>query len=194
MFFSRSNVEYLIIGLGNPDSKYAATRHNVGFMAVDKLGQKVGCRFEKKKFDAIFGKCTVAGRSCLLVKPQTYMNNSGRAVRDIAAFYKVPLDRIIVVADDISLPVGKLRIRRSGSAGGHNGLKDIIALCGGEGFARVKIGVGDKPNPNYDLADWVLSKFTAEEGAPLDEALSKACDALEEMVAGNIDRAMNRFN
>lgn len=194
MFFAKSNIEYLIVGLGNPDSKYADTRHNVGFMAIDKLGEKLGCRFEKMKFDAIFGKCTVAGKRCLLVKPQTYMNNSGRAVRDMAAFYKVPLERIIVVADDISLPVGKLRIRRSGSAGGHNGLKDIIALCGGEGFARVKIGVGDKPNPNYDLADWVLSKFTADERAPLNDALTNACDALELMVAGNVDRAMNRFN
>lgn len=194
MFFGKSNVEYLIIGLGNPDSKYALTRHNVGFMTADKLGERCGCKFEKKKFDAIFGKCTVAGKSCLLVKPMTYMNNSGRAVRDLAAFYKVPMERIIVVSDDISLPVGKLRIRRSGSAGGHNGLKDIIALIGGENFARVKVGIGDKPNPGYDLADWVLSKFTADEMAPLNDALCKACDALEEIVAGNIDRAMNRFN
>ena len=194
MFFGKSSIEYIIVGLGNPESKYSRTRHNVGFMAVDRLGDKVGCRFEKMKFDAIFGKCTVSGKSCLLVKPQTYMNNSGRAVRDIASFYKVPLERINVIADDISLPVGKIRIRSKGSAGGHNGLKDIIALCGGEAFARVKVGVGNKPTPDYDLADWVLSRFTADETPALDGALEDACGAVQLMVAGKVSEAMNRFN
>ena len=194
MLFAKSNVEYLIVGLGNPDSKYAETRHNVGFMAIDKLGEKCGCRFEKMKFEAIFGKCTVAGKQCLLCKPQTYMNNSGRAVRDIAAFYKVPTDRIIVVADDISLPVGKLRIRRSGSAGGHNGLKDIIALCGGEGFARVKVGVGEKPHPDYDMADWVLGHFVGEDKKAIDKSVKRAADAIECIIKEGIEKGMNKFN
>ncbi len=198
MFFMKKskpsgNIDFMIVGLGNIGSEYENTRHNAGFIVLDMLAERLGCDINKNKFSADYATVTVSGKRCLLLKPLTFMNNSGKAVGEAARFYKVPCENIIVVSDDISLDVGKLRIRRKGSDGGHNGLKSIIAAVG-DGFARIKIGVGKKPHPDYDLAAWVLSRFKSEETAPLKEAAQKACDAVALMVEGKTDMAMNRFN
>ena len=162
MFFKKSSqAGWIIVFLGNPGMKFENTRHNVGFMAGDELAKKLNVKIDRAKFKALVRQVEIGGEKVLLMKPQTYMNLSGDAVREAMAFYKIPIDHVIVISDDVSLPVGKLRIRRSGSAGGHNGLKDIIAKCGGDGFPRVKVGVGEKPHPDYDMADWVLSAFCA---------------------------------
>lgn len=196
MFFSenkRGAVEWLVVGLGNIGAKYDLTRHNAGFMAIDRLAAEHGCNINKSKSKALYGKCDLAGHSCLLVKPQTYMNNSGEAVGALAKFYKVPAERVLIVCDDISLDVGRLRIRTRGSDGGHNGLKSI-AMYIGDSYARIKLGVGKKPHPDYDLAAWVLSKFTPAELEALDDATARACRAAELIVSGETDRAMNLFN
>ena len=160
-------VEYLIVGLGNPGPKYNGTRHNAGFMALDALAEKLGTRVEKLQFKALTGDAVIGGKRVLLLKPGTFMNLSGQAVQEAAAFHKVPMDQVLVLMDDVSLPVGALRIRKKGSAGGHNGLKNIIYLTGRDDFPRVKIGVGEKPHPDYDLADWVLGKFSPEDAKTL---------------------------
>lgn len=198
-FFSRSKApsgppEFLIVGLGNPGKKYELTRHNAGFLFTDLLADKLGFRINKIQFKAITGTAEIAGRKCIVMKPQTFMNNSGEAVKQAAAFYKIPPENIIVVFDDISLPCGKLRIRRKGSDGGHNGIKSIIYLLNSDKFPRIKMGVGEKPHPDYDLADWVLSSFKKDELTALHDAAEKACEAVELMVGGNIDRAMSSFN
>ena len=199
MFFKKKEkpsggVDYLIVGLGNPGSEYEATRHNAGFIVVDMLAEKLGCGLTKLKFKSLYGTADIGGKKCLILKPQTFMNNSGEAVRDAAAFYKIPAENIIVVSDDISLDVGRLRIRRKGSDGGHNGLKSIIYLLNNDNFARIKVGVGKKPHPDYDLAAWVLSRFKNDEVDDLKKAAENACDAIKLMVEGKTDMAMNKFN
>ena len=186
--------EYIIVGLGNPGIQYAGTRHNAGFMAVEALEKKLGFTVDRHRFKAKVGRTVIAGKSCLVMKPETYMNLSGDAVEEAMSFYKIPLDHVIVIFDDIELDVGRLRIRRKGSAGGHNGIKSIIAQCDGEDFPRIKIGVGKKPRPDYDLKDWVLGKFTDEDREKLGQVLDNACEALELMVQDKISEAMNKFN
>ncbi len=186
--------EFMIVGLGNPDKKYAFTRHNAGFLCVDMLAEKHGFTVKKLKFRSLLGDAVLGGHRCLILKPQTYMNLSGEAVREAAAFYKIPPERILVLFDDISLDVGKLRIRRKGTDGGHNGIKNIIYHLASDQFPRIKIGVGKKPHPDYDLADWVLSEFKKDEEAPLKTALENACAAVELLLDGKIDQAMNLYN
>ena len=178
MLFKSSPCEYLVVGLGNPGSQYEATRHNVGFRAVDALAKEAGVKIDRAKFQALTAQVTVGGVRVLLMKPQTYMNLSGVAVKQAADFYKVPPERVLVLFDDIDLDVGRLRIRRNGSAGGHNGIKSIISSLGSQEFPRIKIGVGAKPHPDYDLADWVLSRFTLAEQKLLDPAIEHAAEAV----------------
>ena len=175
-------VEYLIVGLGNPDRKYENTRHNCGWLAVDYLADKLGCKVNKIKYKSFVGECTIGGKRALLMKPTTYMNNSGQAVVEAMNFYKIKPENVIVIFDDVSLDVGKMRIR------------SIIYLSGSDAFPRIKIGIGAKPNPNWDLADWVLSKFTDDERKILDKMFDNAYEAVQLMLDGKIDRAMNLFN
>lgn len=198
-FFSKNKTpsgppEYLIVGLGNPGRQYELTRHNAGFLFADLLADKLSANINKIQFKSVTTVIDLSGKKCLLMKPQTFMNNSGEAVKQAAAFYKIPPEKIIVIFDDISLPCGKLRIRRKGSAGGHNGIKSIIYHLNSDNFPRIKLGVGEKPHPDYELADWVLSNFKKDELPLLREAAEKACDAAELMVNGNTDKAMSNFN
>lgn len=186
--------DYIIAGLGNPGAKYEMTRHNAGFLAIDMLAMKQNKEIKRLKFHALTCDAEIEGKKCLLMKPQTFMNNSGEAIGEAAKFYKIPPQNIIVLSDDISLDVGKIRIRRKGSAGGHNGLKSIIAHLGSEDFPRVKIGVGKKPNAYMDLADWVLGRFPKELEPQLKEALENANGAISLIVLDKFDRAMNLYN
>lgn len=186
--------DYIIVGLGNPGAKYEMTRHNAGFLAIDMLAMKQNKEIKRLKFHALTCDAEIEGKKCLLMKPQTFMNNSGEAIGEAAKFYKIPPQNIIVLSDDISLDVGKIRIRRKGSAGGHNGLKSIIAHLGSEDFPRVKIGVGKKPNAYMDLADWVLGRFPKELEPQLKEALENADGAISLIVQDKFDRAMNLYN
>lgn len=186
--------EYLIVGLGNPETKYDLTRHNAGFMALDRISEKCGCKADRLKFKSLTGLAELSGKKALLMKPSTYMNRSGEAVVEAMQFYKIPAEKVIVLYDDISLDVGKMRIRRKGSDGGHNGIKSIIYLTGKDTFPRVKIGVGKKPHPDYDLAAWVLSRFTEEEQKTLAPLLEQVYEAVNLIVEGKTDQAMNRFN
>lgn len=193
--FASSNApDFLIVGLGNPGSKYEFTRHNAGFLFMDLLSDKENAPINKIKFKGVLGEANIAGHRCLLLKPQTFMNNSGESVREVAAFYKIPPERVLVVFDDISLPCGKIRIRRKGTDGGHNGIKSIIYHLNSDAFPRIKLGVGEKPNPEWDLADWVLSGFKKDELVALREASDKALDAVSLIVDGNIDKAMETCN
>lgn len=187
-------VDFLIVGLGNPDKKYEGTRHNAGFMVLEALAEATGTRVNRVKFKSLCGEAVIGGKKCLLMMPQTYMNNSGEAVREALAFYKLPPERCLVVCDDVSLPVGIIRIRRKGSDGGQRGMRSIITLCGSDQFPRIKVGVGEKPHPDYDLAAWVLSKFTESEKAPLRDAVKHAAEAAELIADGDIDGAMNRYS
>lgn len=189
-----SNFDYMIVGLGNPGKQYESTRHNAGFICLDLLAEKYSISVKKLKFKSLLGEGRIEGKRCLLLKPQTFMNLSGEAVRDAAEFYKIPPENIIVIYDDISLDPGKLRIRRKGSDGGHNGMKNILYHLKSDGFPRIKVGVGAKPNPEYDLADWVLSRFTSNEAKLIKQAAEKAVGAVEYMVCGNIDKAMSDYN
>ncbi len=191
---SSSTYEYLIVGLGNPGAKYETTRHNAGFLCVTYLEDKLSFSVKKLKFHALIGDTKIGSKRVLVMKPQTMMNNSGTAVAECASFYKIPPENVIVIYDDISLDPGKLRIRRKGSAGGHNGIKSIISHLGSESFPRIKLGVGAKPHPDYDLADWVLANIPKKDIAPMRDAISDACDALEYIVNGDIDGAMSKFN
>lgn len=194
MFFQKpSSVEFLIVGLGNPGAKYAGTRHNAGFDALDYAARRWGIRVDRARFDALTGTGEAAGHKVLLLKPQTFMNLSGQAVGKAAAFYKVPAQNVIVLFDDISLAPGRLRLRKAGSAGGHNGVKSIISQIGQE-FPRVKIGVGAKPHPEYDLADWVLSRFTPDERKAMEARYDDVADALEMMMKGQFEAAQSRYN
>lgn len=196
MIFKKSNggYEYLIVGLGNPGAKYEMTRHNAGFLAVDLFAIKENLNIKKLKYHALVGDAIINGKKCLVMKPQTFMNNSGEAVGEAARFYKIPPEKVVVISDDISLDVGKIRIKRKGSAGGHNGLKSIIAHLGSENFVRIKVGVGKKPSADYDLVDWVLGRFPKELEKELKSALENTVDALPYIVNDEIDRAMNLFN
>lgn len=197
MFFKKKPagpIDWLVVGLGNPDKKYEGTRHNTGFAALEALAQKQHVRVDRVRFKSFCGEGEIAGQRVLLMKPQTYMNASGEAVSEAVRFYKLPPEHILIFSDDVSLPVGTVRIRRNGSAGGQNGLKNIIALCGSDQFPRIKLGVGAKPHPDYDLAAWVLSRFTPEEAAAMRDACLRAADAACLVVAGDIDGAMNRFS
>ncbi|MBR2405023.1 MAG: aminoacyl-tRNA hydrolase [Clostridia bacterium] len=185
---------YLIAGLGNPDKKYENTRHNIGFEAVMLLARKHGISLGKSKFKAVYGEGIIAGEKAIISMPQTYMNLSGDSVAEMAAFYKIPPANIIIIHDDISLTPGRLRIRGKGSAGGHNGLKSIIARLGSDEFARIKIGVGAPTHSDYDLADFVLGKFSSEEQKILAPVLENAVDAVECMIKSGIDRAKNKYN
>ena len=194
MFFQKpSSVEFLIVGLGNPGAKYAGTRHNAGFDALDWAARRWGIRVDRARFDALTGTGEAAGHKVLLLKPQTFMNLSGQAVGKAAAFYKVPAQNVIVLFDDISLAPGRLRLRKAGSAGGHNGVKSIISQIGQE-FPRVKIGVGAKPHPEYDLADWVLSRFTPDERKAMEARYDDVADALEMMMKGQFEAVQSRYN
>ena len=185
---------WLIVGLGNPGSEYARTRHNCGFRALDILADKLGCKGDKGKFQGLYGQCTYRGKKLLLLKPQTYMNLSGRSVLQLSAYFHIPPQRIIVMFDDISLEPGRLRIRKDGSAGGHNGIKSIISELSSQDFPRVKIGVGSKPTPEYDLADWVLSSFSALEEKALAPALERAADAALCIMEQGVPEAANRYS
>ncbi len=187
-------VEYIVAGLGNPGREYDGSRHNAGFMAVERIARRCGVSIERIRFKSLCADASFGGRRVLLLKPQTFMNLSGEAVRDAAAFYKIPMERVVVLYDDISLPPGKIRVRPKGSAGGHNGIKNIIYLSGTDIFPRVKIGVGGKPRPDYDLAAWVLGHPSGDDAAKLDEALDRAGDAAEMILTLGAAEAMNRFN
>lgn len=196
MLFKNKNQEelWLVAGLGNPGAQYENTRHNAGFKAIDILCDNNSIELNKKKFNAFYGEGKIKGIKILAVKPQTFMNNSGEAVGKIARFYKIPNERVIIISDDTSLPVGKIRVRAKGSAGGHNGLKSIIAHLSGENFPRVKVGVGEKPHPDYDMIDWVLGKLPKEQLDTYNDALSRTAKAVEEIITNDIQSAMNRFN
>ena len=187
-------ITHIVVGLGNPGAQYTLTRHNAGFLAIDRIAEQLGVRIDRARFRALTGEGTLAGVRVLLLKPQTFMNLSGEAVREAAAYYHIPPENIIVLSDDICLPVGRLRVRTKGSDGGHNGIKSIIYQLQSDAFARVRIGVGEKPNPDFDLADWVLSSFTAEERDALSAALDKAAVGVEHLLRGEADKAMQLCN
>lgn len=195
MFFKSSGgASWLLVCLGNPGEKYENTRHNVGYMVADEIGERCRSPIQKLRFKALTDVVTISGQKVLVMKPVTYMNLSGEAVRPAADFYKIPPDHVLVISDDTALAPGRLRIRRGGSAGGHNGLKSIIQHLGTDQFPRIRVGVGEKPHPDYDLADWVLGKFTGEDKKAMDAAVKRAADAVECLLAEGPDRAMNRFN
>lgn len=197
MFFNKnrsSGVEWLLVGLGNPGDKYDNTRHNVGFAAIDQLAEELRVPVQKLKYRALTQSVELGGAKVLLMKPITYMNLSGEAVGEAARFFKIPADHVLVLSDDVSLPVGKLRIRKGGSAGGHNGLKSIIQHLGTDQFPRVKIGVGEKPHPDYDMADWVLGKFAGEDLKTITQAIERAGKAAACYIQDGPDKAMNKFN
>ena len=196
MIFEKSGgaVDWLIVGLGNPGQKYEHTRHNMGFLTVDLLAEQLNVKLNKVKFKSAYNIVRFGGQKCLVMKPQTYMNLSGEAVGEAARFYKIPADHVVVISDDISLPVGKLRIRTGGSAGGHNGLKNIIQHLGTDQFPRIKVGVGAPGQAGYDVVDWVIGRPLGEDQKVLMEALDRAGDAAEVLISQGSDRAMNRFN
>ncbi len=194
IFQKKPSFDWLIVGLGNPTPQYDNTRHNVGFMSVERFMSENGGAFNKNKYDALFGECKLGKNRLLVAKPQTFMNLSGNAVQRLSAFYKIPTNRIIIIFDDVSLNVGKIRTRQKGSHGGHNGMKDIIAKMSNDNIMRIKIGVGQKPHPDYDLADWVLSKFPQSDKESLDCALEKSNKAIKEIITKGIDSAMNKYN
>ena len=186
--------EYLVVGLGNPGSQYECTRHNAGFIAMDIMAEKLGFDIKRLKFKGLIGDTVIDGHRVAFLKPSTFMNLSGESVRDAMQFYKIPVEKLLVICDDISLAPGRLRIRRKGSDGGHNGMKNIIYLSGSDQFPRIKLGVGKKPHPDYNLADWVLSRFTEKEQKDLATALENAAAAAELIAKGDMDRAMNLYN
>ena len=194
MLFRKPACDWIVVGLGNPGDNYARTRHNAGFRAVDRLAATLNVKIDRAKFRGLTAQAVWQGQKLLLVKPQTFMNESGLSVMDAARFYKLPPERVIVLFDDISLPVGRLRVRADGSAGGHNGIKSIIGGLNSQSFPRVKIGVGAKPHPDYDLADWVLSNFTGPEDKLITEATARAADAALEIIARGVPAAANDYN
>ncbi len=195
MFFKKpGGVTWLVVFLGNPGLKYEGTRHNAGFMAGDAMAKAMGVAINKARFRALTGLCQIGGESVMLMKPQTFMNLSGEAVEQAVRFYKIQPEHVIVVSDEISLPVGKLRIRQRGSAGGHNGLKNIILKLGTEDFPRIRIGVGAPPHKDYDMPDWVLSTFKNQDAADMAAAAKRTAEAVECYITRGPDRAMNLFN
>ncbi len=196
MFFRQrpGPVGWLVVGLGNPGPKYAWTRHNMGFLVVDELAERADIPVQRLKYKALTNTALIGGQAVLLMKPTTYMNLSGESVGQAAQFYKIPPERVLVVSDDVALPQGKLRIRRAGSAGGHNGLKSIIAHLGTDQFPRVKVGVGDKPHPDSDMAGWVLGKPSGEDRKVMEAAIHRAADAVTLLLEKGVDAAMAGFN
>ena len=194
--FNQKNggVDWLLVCLGNPGDQYENTRHNVGFQVADAVAERHNVPIQRLKFRALTNTITVGEKKVLLMKPVTYMNLSGEAVHEAASFYKVPPERILVVSDEVALAPGKIRVRRSGSAGGHNGLKNIIAHLGTDQFPRIRVGVGQKPHPDYDMAGWVLGKFQGEDKKAVEEAVKRAADAAECLIQEGVDKAMNRYN
>lgn len=191
---SSGGVEWLLVCLGNPGDPYENTRHNVGFQVADEIAARKDVPVQRLKFRALTNTVELGGAKVLLMKPVTYMNLSGEAAREAAAFYKVPPERVLVVSDDVALPPGRLRIRKGGSAGGHNGLKNLIQHLGTDQFPRVRVGVGEKPHPDYDMADWVLGKLQGEDKKAVDAAVKRAADAVECLIREGPDRAMSRYN
>lgn len=187
-------VEYMVVCLGNPGRQYENTRHNVGFIAADIIAEKRGFKIDKLRFQSLTGECMIAGKRVLFIKPTTFMNLSGQAVLEAMNFYKLPIENVIVIHDDVSLAPGRLRIRAKGSHGGHNGLKNIIYLTGKDTFPRIKIGVGDKPRPDYDMADWVLGVPEADDRKLIEQAILKTNDIVELIIGGRLNDAMNRYN
>ena len=187
-------ISHIVAGLGNPGDKYDKTRHNAGFIAIDRLCDSLGVKCDRAKFKALTCEATIGNSRVLIMKPQTFMNLSGEAVSEAARFYKIPADKVIVISDDVTLAVGKLRIRGKGSAGGHNGLKSIIEHLGTQEFPRIKLGVGEKPHPDYDMVDWVLGKFPKEDLDTLSKTVESVPGAIASMINGDITTAMNRFN
>ena len=196
MLFNKKSggVDWLLVCLGNPGDQYENTRHNVGFMVADELAERHNIPVQRLKFRALTNTITVGDQKVLLMKPVTYMNLSGEAVHEAAAFYKIPPEHILVISDEVALAPGKIRVRRSGSAGGHNGLKNIIAHLGTDQFPRIRLGVGQKPHPDYDMADWVLGKFQGEDKKAVESAVKKAADAAECLIREGVDKAMNQYN
>lgn len=195
MLFKRSGgISWLVVFLGNPGTKYEMTRHNAGFMAGDAMAKAQGVAINRSRFKALTGTCDIGGETVMLMKPQTFMNLSGEAVAQAVSFYKLAPDHVIVVSDEVALPIGKLRIRTKGSAGGHNGLKNIIALLGTDQFPRIRIGVGAAPHPDYDMADWVLSSFKGKDAEDILAAAARAAEAVECYITKGADRAMNLYN
>jgi PTH1 family peptidyl-tRNA hydrolase len=194
MFFSSNSPSWLLVFLGNPGLKYEGTRHNAGFMTGDALAKSLGVSINRARFRALTALCEIGGEKVLLMKPQTYMNLSGEAVGEAARFYKIPPEHVLVVSDEISLPLGKLRVRPKGSAGGHNGLKSIIASLGSDAFQRIRIGVGAPPHPDYDMADWVLSVFRNQDLEDMQSASQRAAEAVITYISDGPERAMNKFN
>ena len=195
MFFKKSGgASWLIVFLGNPGKEYENTRHNAGFLAADAMEKRLGVKINKLKFHSLTALTRVGGEGVLLLKPQTYMNLSGTAVGEAARFYKIPPERVIVLSDETALPLGRIRVRCSGSAGGHNGLKSIISALGTEEFPRIRLGVGSPPNPDYDTADWVLSRFAGKDAETIADAASRAAEAALCYIEKGPDEAMNRFN
>ena len=191
---SAKPVEYLLVGLGNPGKEYEKTRHNAGFMAIDYISGRCGARLDRAKFSALVGEADINGKRVLLMKPQTYMNSSGEAVSAAAKFYKIPAENIIVISDDVSLDVGRVRVRRKGSHGGQKGLKSIQEHLGTEGYQRIKVGVGAKPHPDYDMAAWVLSTFEAKDMQAISDNYPRIYDGLCKMLEGNTEEAMQICN
>lgn len=189
-----SRIDYIIVGLGNPGKKYSNTRHNTGFIVLDYIAQRLNTKMATDKFSGLCSLASWNDKKVLLLKPQTYMNLSGRSVLSAMSFYKINSDKTILIFDDVSLPVGKIRIRTKGSHGGQNGVKNILELCGTDKFPRIKVGVGNKPNEGWDLADWVLSKFSKSEIHSIDEVSECAYKAVEMIISGKIESAMNKFN
>ena len=196
MFFGRKQqaVSWIVVFLGNPGRDYIKSRHNVGFMVADAVAKTAGVKIDRLKYKSLTAAAALGGARVFLMKPQTYMNLSGDAVRQAMNFYKTPTENIIVISDDVSLPAGKLRIRRNGSAGGHNGLKDIISKCGGDEFPRIKVGVGSPPHVDFEMADWVLSAPTGNDKKEIDAAVLRAAEAIEVIISQGVDRAMNLYN
>lgn len=192
--FTNNSIEFLIAGLGNPDRKYEKTRHNAGFIMIDYIADKLNVRINRVKFKSTVGEAEIDGHRVLLMKPSTYMNNSGQAVVEAMNFYKIPAENVVILLDDINLDVGKMRIRSKGSDGGQKGMRSIIYLSGSDKFPRIKIGIGKKPNPDYDLANWVLSKFTGDELKSLEKIAQNTYEAVKLILDGNTAEAMNRFN
>lgn len=194
LFQKKAPVSWLVVGLGNPGGQYENTRHNAGFLTADELARRGRFAIQRLKFKALTAAVEISGQGVLMMKPTTFMNLSGEAVGEAARFYKIPPDHVLVISDDVSLPLGKLRIRTGGSAGGHNGLKSIIQHLGTDQFPRIKLGVGGKPHPDYDMADWVLGKLQGEDRKVLDEAAKRAADAAACFLKDGPQKAMNRYN